>query len=292
MLINKKKVRKIDLDKYPYKDKKWLENNLEKYKNIRELCDKTGYPQTSIRRFIHKFELEDMIEDRIYKRTHSMNEDYFSNIDTERKAYFLGLIMADGCVRNVDNRYCMSISLKWEDGYLIKELRDNLESGVSVYVDSYGRHAIKVWSKILFNDLYNHGVKPNKTGKEVFPDDLKHHFVRGFFDGDETIYTRRNRKRHKGTVGFCCQNEGFILDLISEIENKCGFKMTYRPHINNVFECKTESLSKCSSLVNYMYKDATIAMLRKYNRAKEYFNYDCPSLKQFEEEFKLIAGTG
>lgn len=40
-----------------------------------------------------------------------------------------------------------------------------------------------------------------------------------------------------------------------------------------------------------MDKDATIAMLRKYNRAKEYFNYDCPSLKQFEEESKLIAGT-
>lgn len=294
MLEHKKKIKKIDISKYPYKDKKWLTINLMKYKNIKTLCECTGYAQTSIRRYAHHFELEYLIENRTYSRNLKLNENYFEVIDTERKAYWLGLIMADGCVRNADSRYCLSISLKNEDGYLIENFKNDLESEANVYVDSYKRHSIKVWSKKLFNDLHRHGVFPNKTGNETFPninDNLKHHFVRGFFDGDGTIHRRNNRKRHKGTVGFCCQNERFVIDIIYEIENQCGFKLTYHKHKNNVFEFKTESLSKCNALIKYMYKDATIAMLRKYNRAKEYFNYDCPSLKQFEEEFKLIAGT-
>src|ERR1700722_6649692 len=32
------------------------------------------------------------------RRVHKMNEDYFSNIDTEEKAYWLGFIAADGGV--------------------------------------------------------------------------------------------------------------------------------------------------------------------------------------------------
>ena len=294
ILEHKKKISRVNLDKHPYKDKVWLENNIKKYGNIKDLCEATNCAQTSIRRYAHEFKLTHMIEERIYDRTVSMNEDYFENINSERKAYWLGMLVADGCVQDAGNRYCMSLLLKGEDGYIVKAFRDDLESEVGIYIDSYGRHSIKVWSKKLFMDLCNLGISPRKTGKEVFPNipkELEHHFVRGFFDGDGTIFTRANRARHKGTVGFCCQNEDFILSLIDRIEKACGFRLSYHPHKNNVFECKTEAEMKCLSIIEYMYKDATIAMLRKYNRAKEYFNYNCPSLKQFEEESKLIAGT-
>ena len=52
------------------------------------------------------------------------DENYFENIDTERKAYWLGFIYADGNV--IGNR--LRIEIKAEDGYLLDELNNDLGS--------------------------------------------------------------------------------------------------------------------------------------------------------------------
>lgn len=293
MLEQKKKIPRINLEKHPYKNKEWLIENLNKYKNIKTLCEKTGCPQTSIRRYIKIFELNNMIEKYVYKRNKKLDEDYFETIDNEHKAYWLGMLVADGNIDDTGNKYCIRLTLKEEDEYLICALKKDLKSEATIYKDKYKRNTIRVWSKKMFNDLLKLGIVPKKTGKEVFPsipDNLIHHFVRGFFDGDGTIFTRKNRQRHKGTIGFCCQNEKFIQDLIYIINKKCGVLLTYNYHKGNVFESKTESKEKCLNIINFMYKDATIAMLRKYNRTSEYFNYYCPSLEKFKEESRLIDG--
>ena len=40
------------------------------------------------------------------------NENYFKTIDTEKKAYFLGFLMADGCVKTRKCQPCIAIQLK------------------------------------------------------------------------------------------------------------------------------------------------------------------------------------
>lgn len=278
-------------DIYLYKDEEWLLDKILKYKTVPAICKETGFAKTSIRRYIKKYNLEVLLEECPTYRTMKLDENYFETIDTERKAYWLGMLMADGNVANYNNRYCIRLTLKKEDYYILEELKKDLKSDTPIYRDPiYYRSTLRVWSKKMFFDLEKHGIIPNKTGKEsipsTIPDELISHFIRGFFDGDGTIFKRKNRKRHKGTVGFCCQNKKMLLDMISIFERKCGVTMSCLPHKNNVYESKTESLSKCTSLVQFMYKDATIALLRKFKRAQEYYNLQCPSLKQFEDEFR------
>ena len=40
------------------------------------------------------------------------NENYFENIDTEDKAYFLGFICSDGCIENNKKTYRYQVTLK------------------------------------------------------------------------------------------------------------------------------------------------------------------------------------
>lgn len=283
---------KENLEKYPYKDKKWLQDQLGIFKTVPELCKQTGYPSTSVRRYIKKYNLS--YEAPPIKRTLSINEKYFESIDMEHKAYWLGLLMADGNAYCKDKKYCIRITLKNEDSYLLDQFLNDLESEAKVSYDNYGRGTARVFCKKLFYDIAKYGIIPNKTGKEqlpVLPEHLYRHFVRGFFDGDGTIYMRKNRKRHKCTIGWVCQNKDFLIDLNNLLLKHTGYDLgNLSFHKGNAFECKTESYNKCKAIMSWLYKDATIAMIRKYEKAKLLLNIDCPSLEQFKEEFKLTDG--
>lgn len=280
---NKHKKSNSKEDIYLFKNKDWLLNAILEYKTVANIHKETGFSKTSLWRYIRKYELGSYIENCNPVRCRSLNEDYFETIDTEHKAYWLGLLMADGNVANYNNRYCIRLTLKEEDHYLIEKLKADINTDTNIYIDKYNRSTLRVWSKKMFNDLAKHGIVPNKTGKETIPETvpthLLHHFIRGFFDGDGTIFKRKNRARHKGTIGFCCQNEQFIINLSKVFKDNCNFVLNYHPHKNNVYEIKTESFRKCSSIVKYMYNNATIAMLRKYDRVKQYYNINCPSLE-------------
>lgn len=276
---------KIDLNKYPYKSKEWLIQQIQKYKIVSVICKNTNMPETSIRRYIKEFKLGYMIEKPKEHRNYMMKEDYFESIDTEEKAYFLGLLMADGNVVNDHNRYCIRLSLKSEDVYLLEFFLAELESDSDVKIDKYLRGTARVWSKKMFYDLNKLNIIPNKTGKEKMPhipEDLINHFIRGFFDGDGTIYKRKNRKRHKCTIGLCCQSEEFIKEVNMKLNKYCNVTIPYYFHKNNAIEAKTESLDKCKKILEWMYKDASIAMIRKYKRAKEYVGVYSLKIEQME----------
>src|SRR6185436_15958506 len=53
---------------------------------------------------------------------YSLNENYFNTVDTEDKAYFLGLFYADGYNRRKDG-YC-GIQLQSDDSYILEKFRD------------------------------------------------------------------------------------------------------------------------------------------------------------------------
>lgn len=65
------------------------------------------------------------------------NPNYFSKIDTPQKAYFLGLLFADGCIVEKKTNHCktLRIGLKVEDGYIIEEFAKAIGStkGVKFY---------------------------------------------------------------------------------------------------------------------------------------------------------------
>ena len=47
---------------------------------------------------------------------HNLNKEYFKNIDTEEKAYWLGFIAADGCVYKMSkNAHRLQINLSYKD---------------------------------------------------------------------------------------------------------------------------------------------------------------------------------
>lgn len=83
----------------------------------------------------------------------------------------------------------------------------------------------------LHNDLIKHGCIANKSLKLTFPvlpEELIHHFIRGYFDGDGTVGACKNKSNSEYRIlkaGICSGSKDFIDKLVQiiPIKNKNVF---------------------------------------------------------------------
>jgi Mor family transcriptional regulator len=124
---------------------------------------------------------------------------FFENIDSEEKAYILGLYAADGYVR--DKLNIVGIDLK--DGVSEKDLLDKINTilGNPSEIKKYdGMLRLSFKCAKMRRDLNKLGIVQNKSLIFVPPPirkDLRVHFARGLVDGDGCIFSTQ-RISHSG----------------------------------------------------------------------------------------------
>ena len=209
------------------------------------------------------------------------NENYFENIDTEKKAYFLGFLMADGCVyERKKSQPCMSFQLKSSDKYILEELKKELDTDNTIdYYAPKDHSSLRICSTKIVNDLFKYGIVYRKTGYEKFPKDLIpenliNHFVRGFFDGDGwvTLTKSHGKEKKRISIGFT-SNEKMLISLRDYFKEKLNGDFNVNPHIYNNEQKGYKgfgliTFSKKSDvkiLRDWMYQNATIFLTRKYD---------------------------
>lgn len=117
----------------------------------------------------------------------SVDEDFFEYIDSEAKAYFLGLMYSDGSVSS--NQFY--IKLKDEDILQLFKKALKSEAPIRRIEKPWSAYILQISCKRLCQHLIRHGCVPNKTKVIQVPElrpDLYRHFIRGFFDGDGCLH--------------------------------------------------------------------------------------------------------
>lgn len=213
----------------------------------------------------------------------TINHDYFEVIDTEHKAYWLGFIYADGSVgqdkgKGANGGWTLAIELKYSDSYLLNELATDLQSNllpreVKCNKNRNGwksKHNAKIAfsSKKLCQDLIKHGAVPNKTHKletlPPIPKRLIRHFIRGYFDGDGTIYKDSQNKNQPriafyGTHAFADSLQQCLADELG-ITNK---NVTSQKEANVSFI--SYGVRETKIICEWFYKRSTIFLKRKHD---------------------------
>lgn len=122
-------------------------------------------------------------------------ERYFDEIDTEPKAYWLGFILADGCVlwSEKTGNYGLQVVLQSGDIDHLRMLESDFGGSRYPHINTRTNSAKLMWySKYLARRLIDRGIPPRKSGVEdltipQFPKSLARHFWRGLFDGDGSL---------------------------------------------------------------------------------------------------------
>ena len=135
---------------------------------------------------------------KINSRKYTLNDSYFSKIDTSEKAYWLGFIAADGYISNT-NRYgtkYVGITLNAKDAEHLYKFKNAINYTGDVRTYKYSGYTevtgarVLFTSDIMFDDLIKNNVVEHKSNI-IKPPDIPHEFVGayilGYFDGDGSI---------------------------------------------------------------------------------------------------------
>lgn len=209
--------------------------------------------------------LERQQVERRPRRTNFFNEGAFDDLSSELPLYWIGFLYADSNVS--DNELRVGLSIK--DLSHLEKLRDFMNSDAKITTRegrAYGKYTQSgschtgFASKYLVNKLRLLGFAVKRGQftklKPHIPDNLAHHFIRGYLDGDGCISTNQQ-------VVFLGQPDilEWIKDTLhSQVEASLNNKIRQR---RGICEVSWGGINQARRIVDYLYRDATIYLERK-----------------------------
>lgn len=197
-------------------------------------------------------------------RLHKFNINYFENIDSADKAYFLGLLYADG----YNSESSIEIALKEEDKYILEIFANfvnytgSLEFLKKQSENHENKYRLRLNSVKMCKDLTNLGCIKAKSHKTYFPDiseEFHSHFVRGYFDGDGSIYINKKHKNINTMRVTFTGNNKLILKIQEILIKNCNLSETkiyyVNKKVNNICDLSYGGNRSVTKIRNYMYKN-------------------------------------
>ena len=204
--------------------------------------------------------------------------DYFETIDTEAKAYYLGLMLTDGNVHKIKRnteQYRIQIALQSQDRDILERFKKELHSSnkiIHYQKDKRDECIFGIQSTKMAYDLSKQGITPNKTFiaelNYNIPPDLFRHYIRGIFDGDGTVYYS-NEHLHFGFYGthkLITQVQDWLIEQINLTRHKITDKET-------VSFTTYQKRKDIENFYNLIYTDANFYLKRKKEKFDNYLNY-------------------
>jgi len=196
----------------------------------------------------------------------SINENFFKQ-QTPEMAYVLGFIYSDGNLGNQLDHF----SISQKELEILYKIRDLMSSEHKIdRQNNQELYTFTIGNKVMVNDLVMLGLTPNKSLDvqfPVLPKDLYRHFIRGYFDGDGSIFLAKDGWR----VNFVSGSKNFMHSLERVLNEDGGLSKrpiyNYAAKLNShqIIYLKMEDLK---ALHNYMYSDSVLEsgayLSRKY----------------------------
>jgi hypothetical protein len=250
----------------------------DKLKNLKKVAKSFNVSLRPVVRILKKNKIE------LTNRKYDVNHSFFEVIDTEEKAYWLGFLYADGCVRKTKTGSQVVLKLSIKDEEHLSFFKKNIESEhkITYYenktVSKKGTPSIskncviRINSNEMVENLIDKGCTPRKTFTIDYPNiDEKFYkdFIRGYYDGDGNFFY--NEKTKMSVVTIVCASDkfrNFLIDVVSKI-----------PNIGIIHENKDKYTIKIVNILgiinflDYIYQDSKIYLKRKkeyYEKYKEY----------------------
>jgi hypothetical protein len=259
---------------------------------ISELIEKYGWKKgsrSSVIKILRNHNVDIRQDQFTHSTKYTLNKFYFSKIDSKDKAYFLGLLYADGSITK-DHRE-MKLSLQEKDKYINSNKPLRLTKKRSE--NHQNQYTFVLETKNIINDLVKQGVTPYKLYDIQFPNNkiveekFIPHFIRGYFDGDGSVSVSHTcRKLANGNIAkYPTQMFNFsghinmcksLKEIINPIINSKTFTISKRYKNSDAFhghQIGWGGKLMCAKFYNYLYKDCDdLFLIRKKEKFEEIIN--------------------
>ncbi len=206
-------------------------------------------------------------------RKYTLDFLFFRDINTEEKAYLLGLLASDGHITHKGNIHKIKISLI--DLELIEKFKIAIGANNKIY--SFKKkethqiqYALTISSVEMIHDLEKYGLSGNKSSKTHIPKEVPYnlikHFIRGYFDGDGSIYIDKKRCNFP-TVTITSSSLGMLQQIDKYLKEnnlvRLEKNLIEADNRGNCWYIRTNKIEEINNFLNHIYKDSKIYMKRK-----------------------------
>ena len=246
-----------------------------------KIAEMLGCADSTVRNRLKKLGVS-LRDNTFYRKFHTWDDNFFENIDTEEKSYWLGFMYADGNVRQCHNSYYIKLAVA--DFEVIERFKKDLKAShkIGKYVrKTKGKdlYYLIISSKKMAFDLIRRGCIVRKslalTFPTTIPEHLVWHFIRGYFDGDGCLcsYIKRSTQKYKNkTITYeypklalnICGTQEFLTELQKYIVGAKLYKEKRKS--TNCYRLESQHQQYITDFCKNMYKDATIYLSRKYQK--------------------------
>lgn len=256
-----------------YKNKDILQELYDELGSCKKVAERLGCNTKTVNIWANKLEVKIKERFKGANKKHHFNESFFSSIDTEQKAYWLGFVYADGCVYKGSscNSYRLQINLKHADKYHLESFQKAIGSNYKIQdknVNGSMSSLLKINSTKMCIDLMSLGVLPRKSLTLKPPERLKkqlvRHFIRGYFDGDGSI-KKTGREKVKYSISFVGTHDFLEWTKKELIESNIHVD-TRVSKLRNIWALEYQKMELAEKTFHYLYNDSSIHLERKYNR--------------------------
>lgn len=195
-------------------------------------------------------------------------KDIFSKIDSEEKAYWLGMLYSDGSINKINGQ--VELGLQAKDIKHLEKFKKFLKCNNKIsYNKNSNSYRLSFCCSQITEDLIKLGCTPQKSLVIKFPTDeqvprkFKKDFMRGFIDGDGCLcYTDKTYY-----LGFT-STEDFINEAIKYFNWK-SCKL-YSSGQAKTWRCADKKL--VPNYLKTLYENSIIYLDRKYEKYLEMIN--------------------
>jgi intein/homing endonuclease len=208
-------------------------------------------------------------------KKYPINKDFFQKW-TQEMAYILGFIAADGNISKHGRAHM--IQLASDDKDIIYKIRKAIKSKASILqrkrCNGKISYQLRFSDQTIFNDLLRLNITTRKsqniTPPEI-PSKYVRHYLRGFFDGDGTVYS--TKKAPLVTTWYTASEPmaKFIFSHITKVCPEFKGRILITPTPTGTSKYYSITLCKRDSRImfQYLYKNASIYLDRKYKKYLE-----------------------
>lgn len=216
-------------------------------------------------------------ETGLIKSSFKQGAHFFDIIDTEEKAYWLGLLYADGRPQ----RFSIGLNLKRED-------KDHVIKFASLFgyktfdynSNGFPATGCDISNVYLVDQLQKKGILVGRPSPHLpfdhISQSLLRHFIRGFSDGDgcltPRIYYNYFTKREKKypSISLCNASHTFLEIIRSIIVSQLGISQNEIIKRNNIWVLSCIG-NRTDEIFNWLYEPSIISLPRKYRQYQEIY---------------------
>ena len=244
-----------------------IEEYTKRDKTLKSLAQEFQVQPQSIRNLLRKQKIT-ITNKKI--RDYPRISNYFHMIDTAEKAYWIGMLLSDGAI------YKNSITLNLKDKEHVEKFRQAIGAvnKITETIDNRWTKPCKLYQftirdSEMVTDLAQYGIVQNKSYKDFgvpqIPAEFIWDFIRGYFDGDGSIFFTQN-KYVLSWVG----NKQFLTELRT-ILNKENVSLDQNSQSKITYQLKISGKKDVYYFLHQMYDNSTenTRLDRKYKLVQQ-----------------------